>query len=224
MGIEKSPSVRVVLASESPRRRWLAGALNMPVETAGPGSDEGRPLPGETPAGFVMRLSAEKAEAVARLAGDAIVLGADTTVVLDGQVLGKPADRGEAIWMLRELRGRSHTVVTGVTALDGRSGRRLCGVKSTDVLMREYSDGEIQAYVDSGEPMDKAGAYAVQDGAFRPALETTGCYLNVVGLPLCEVVNMLEELGVRAGLRPDSHVADDCPRCPLARRTEVPAP
>jgi MAF protein len=215
MGVESSKSAEIVLASESPRRRRLVQALDTPVTAISPESEEGPPLMGETPAAFVTRLSAKKAEAVARQAVDAIVLGADTAVVLDGAVLGKPVDSRDAARMLRLLRGRMHAVITGLTTIDARSGQRLSAVMSTEVRMRRYSDEEIAAYVESGAPMDKAGAYAIQDTGFSPAAETAGCYLNVVGLPLCEVVNVLEKLGVSVRLSDDSGATADCQQCPL---------
>ena len=108
------------------------------------------------------------------------MLAADTQVVLDGESLGKPADGADAVRMLGALRGREHTVITGVTLLDAGPGRMRTSVRPSDVTMRRYSDAEIWAYVATGDPFDKAGAYAVQDVEFRPAT-VRGCYLNVVG-------------------------------------------
>jgi septum formation protein len=214
MRIHTPETVPIVLASDSPRRRRLVRALDAPVTAVSPLSEEGPPLPGETPAALVRRLSASKAEAVAPLAENAIVLGADTVVTLDGTVLGKPADEQDAARMLRLLRGRVHTVLTGLTAIDTRSGRRLTTVTGTDVRIRRFSDEELAAYVDSGAPMDKAGAYGIQDAGFSPASEADGCYHNVVGLPLCEVVRMLDQLGVRVRLDGGSGIADRCRPAP----------
>ena len=191
------------------------------MELASPDGEEGAPLAGETPRQFVLRLSLEKARLVASKTSDAIVLGADTAVVLDGDVLGKPDGKAEAVRMLRKLRGRVHTVVTGVTALDSRSGRWLSAAKATDVTMRDFSDEEVAAYVASGDSLDKAGGYAIQDEAFRPARDTFGCYLNVVGLPMCEVVGLLEGLGVQVRLRQGWQLAEQCRDCPLEQRMEV---
>lgn len=224
MGVESLRTAEIVLASDSPRRRRLMEALDTPVRAISPKSEEGPPHTDETPAEFVARLSGKKAEAVARQAGDAIVLGADTAVVLDGAVLGKPADKNDAIRMLHLLRGRVHAVITGLTTIDARSGQRLSTVTSTEVRMRRYSDEEIAAYVDSGEPMDKAGAYAIQDADFSPAEETAGCYLNVVGLPLCDVVSTLEKLEVSVRLSDDGEVIADCQQCPLDVEREVSTP
>lgn len=206
---------RVLLASGSPRRRELVRALDLDVQLMVSPGDETPRAPGETPRDFVVRQSLDKALAAAGGVADAVVIGADTTVALDRQLLGKPAGRAQATEMLRALRGREHTVLTGVTVLDAASGHRISTSKSTTVLMREYSDDELEAYVASGEPMDKAGAYAVQDEHFRPAAEVRGCYLNVVGLPLCEVVRLLTEMGVRADVRRGWEVPAQCRDCAL---------
>ena len=163
MGNTTTSARRLVLASRSRRRRRLVEALDLTVELVSPDGEEGGPLPGETPREFVCRMALEKARRVASQAEDCIVLAADTAVVLEGEVLGKPANGAEAARMLGKLRGRVHTVLTGVAALDGPSGRRVWSVKATDVTMRRYSDEEMAACVASGEPLDKAGAYAVQD-------------------------------------------------------------
>ena len=126
---------------------------------------------------------------------DEVVLTADTLVVCDGDIMAKPMDADEARGMLRKLRGRSHQVLTGV-ALRRHDGVRWCGMVATSVVMRDYADGEIEAYIARGEPFDKAGGYAVQDEAFRPVERLEGCYLNVVGLPLCAVAAGLMALGV----------------------------
>ena len=122
------------------------------------------------------------------------MIGADTSVVLEGEILGKPEDEAEARTMLTALRGRSHRVVTGVTvSCDGMSAS---SVTSSDVAMREYTDAEMERYIESGEPFDKAGGYAIQDREFAPVSGLTGCYLNVVGFPLCEVMRLMSEVGV----------------------------
>lgn len=208
---------RVVLASASPRRRQLIGALDIPVEVVPSGVTEDLPRQGEPAEQYVARLALAKALQVAEKTPDAIVLGADTTVALDGTLLGKPGTPAEAMAMLRDLRGRDHRVVTGVVALDAVNMRWLSSATSTVVRMRRYSEEEIQAYVASGEPFDKAGAYAVQDPAFRPAQEVRGCYLNVVGLPLCEVVALLGRLGIRPGLKTDWQVPQECRDCQLGQ-------
>ena len=219
---------RLVLASASPRRRALMAAFREPVRTVSPKADEEPRRDSETPEEFVVRLSAAKAREVSPLipspstgegqdggVADVLVIGADTAVVVDRDVLGKPADRAEAVEMLRRLRGRTHRVVTGVTVVDGATGRALSTSRSTDVLMRCYGDDEISAYVDTGSPFDKAGGYAVQDAIFAPAESVNGCYLNVVGLPLCDTLALLAGAGadtdLDAGWRPPA----DCANCPL---------
>ncbi len=143
-------------------------------------------------------LAERKARAVAaRREGD-LVLGADTVVAVDGRSLGKPADAVEARRMLRQLRGRSHEVVTGVALADAASGAVAVARRETTVTMRDYGEAEMAVYVASGEAMDKAGAYGVQDAAFSPAAHVRGCYANVIGLPLCTVSSMLAEHGVIA--------------------------
>ena len=147
-----------------------------------------------------LNVALAKARAVS--AGGSVVIGADTVVALDGAALGKPVDGAAATEMLLALRGRAHEVLTGV-ALREPNGQEWAGVVSTRVVMRTFSDGEIAGYVARGEPFDKAGGYAVQDAEFRPAEAVHGCYLNVVGLPLCAVVAGLAALGhmVPAGAR-----------------------
>ena len=206
----------VVLASTSPRRRRLIRALDLLVSFVNPNVEETDSVKDEAPHAFVVRQSVRKAEGAGRTVADGtVVIAADTAVSFDGRVLGKPADEREAMEMLRALRDRGHTVLTGVTVLETPSGRRLSGYRSTTVRMRGYSDEEIDAYAASGEPMDKAGAYAVQDMEFRPAAAVSGCYLNVVGLPLCDVADLLGGFGVRTGLRDGWELPPQCGDCPL---------
>lgn len=152
-----------------------------------------------------LNVAAAKAGRAGEILADEVLVAADTLVVADGRVLGKPADPPEAVRMLRGLRERAHAVLTGV-ALRRGDGRAWGGVVSTSVVMRGYTDAEIAVYVARGEPFDKAGGYAVQDTAFRPVERLDGCYLNVVGLPLCAVAAGLEAVDVAvdrpASLRP----------------------
>ena len=205
----------LVLASASPRRREIVGAFAWPVEVIAPGADEPIPHKGEAPEDFVSRLSSLKVETVADQVDGAIIIGADTAVVFDGAILGKPSDPAHAVGMLRRLRGKSHQVVTGVTVADRTSGRRTTGAVASTVAMRPYTEAEIDLYVRSGDPLDKAGAYAVQDQTFRPAASVNGCYLNVVGLPLCEVVAMFGRVGASVPLRTDWAPPPQCEACPL---------
>ena len=190
----------LVLASSSPRRTEILGRLGLPFETDEPGVDEPDAAPGADPVEVARERALEKARAVASRRNAGSVLGADTVVELDGVVLGKPRDEQDAARMLRDLRGREHRVITAVALVDAATGEAAEGYRASRVVMRDYADDEIAAYVASGAPMDKAGAYGVQDEAFAPASEVRGCYLNVVGLPVCETLKLAERFGLR--LRP----------------------
>lgn len=192
--------MRLILASASPRRRELLERLGLPFEVRPSGIEE--PLAAEVPAStLATTLARAKAADIAdrlRAAGEAaLVLGADTLVVLDGQPLGKPTSRSDARAMLRALRGRSHEVVTAVVvrAADP-AGRELTEAVVSQVLMRDYTDDEIAAYVATGEPDDKAGAYAVQGRGRRLVSRVDGCYTNVVGLPLRTTARLLQAFGL----------------------------
>lgn len=183
----------LVLASASPRRRELLEQAGFTFEVEAICVDETW-RPGEAPEDYVQRLAREKAEAVVRArqkraASASLVLGADTTVVCNDLVLGKPLDEDDAFRMLRLLSGRTHRVLTGV-CLISRAGVRTA-VDSTQVTMRPISDEEIHSYVASGEPRDKAGAYAIQGRAALWIPQIEGCYFNVVGLPLARVGAMI---------------------------------
>jgi septum formation protein len=188
----------LILASASPRRRELLAQAGYTVHVLPAHIPEHRHA-GETPAEFATRLAREKAEAVFRdkerdLGDDPdplIVLGADTIVVLGDEVLGKPADAADATRMLRLLSGRTHEVITGV-AVATSSGVQVAA-ESTSVTMDPISEDEIREYIESGEPMDKAGAYAIQGFAGRWIPRIEGCYFNVVGLPLATVRKMLNK-------------------------------
>ena len=144
-------------------------------------------------------------------------MSADTVVALDGEILGKPNSDEEARDMLSRLRNRRHQVVTGVAVLDTGSGRLHSETETSDILTRDYSDESIEAYVARREPFDKAGAYAVQDDVFDPVVRVEGCYLNVVGLPLCLLVRSLSRLGAEPKLRPFDQIPyyDRCSDCRL---------
>jgi septum formation protein len=179
---------KLILASQSPRRAELLRQAGLHFEIIVPEVDE-HPRPGETAEAFVMRTAREKAESIS--AKHSIILAADTAVVNSGGILGKPADAGEAEAMLRSLSGRTHEVMTGV-CIRFRN-RTDCFHVETKVTFRELSGPEIEEYVKSGEPMDKAGAYAIQGGAAKMVRRVEGSYSNVVGLPLCEVMERLEK-------------------------------
>jgi MAF protein len=187
---------RLILASSSPRRFELMKITGLPFEVARPDIDE-TPRPGEPGSDYVMRLSLEKARSIADHAqGDALILSADTTVVDGSQILGKPDSADEATAMLRQLRQRPHVVHTGVTLIDTASGQSATTLTTTHVFMRPYTDEEIAAYVASGDPIGKAGSYAIQNTIFHPVNRLEGCYANVVGLPMCTVYAMLGQFGV----------------------------
>ena len=186
----------LLLASGSPRRREFLELAGIPFRVEKPDVPEVRRR-GEAPVAFATRLAREKAEAVrARNSGD-WVLAADTIVVLGDRVLGKPRDAAEAGRMLRALSGKTHQVITAF-ALIGPSGRRVRAVR-TRVVFRPLRRAEIEAYVASGCPLDKAGAYAIQGGAAGMVRSISGSYTNVVGLPLAEVLDALREFKVVPG-------------------------
>ncbi|RPJ42237.1 MAG: septum formation protein Maf [Candidatus Latescibacterota bacterium] len=183
----------MALASSSPRRAELLLALGVPfrVIPPGDGTEEG----GEGGAGEIALRHAEaKARSVLDRAGDAVVLSADTLVAGEGRILGKPGDPAEAASMLRFLSGGAHEVVTAVFAIDARSGRTASGVETTRVVFRDLAPAEIEAYIATGEPFDKAGAYGVQGTAGLFVRRIEGCYFNVVGLPLVRTRAVLLEL------------------------------
>ena len=181
--------MKLILASQSPRRRELLGLLGIPFEIRVPNADETMDPTGE-PAQQVALVSRRKAEATPR-EEDAVVIAADTIVVCDGKILGKPKDPEDAVRMLRLLSGRTHQVMTGLTVL---YQDKVCShTEVTQVTFRELSDSEILGYVRSGEPMDKAGAYGIQGGAALFAQGICGDYYNVVGLPVCRLVQVLQE-------------------------------
>ncbi len=181
--------MRIVLASASPRRRDLLARLGILFTTTPSALDEAV-RPGEDAAAYVCRLARDKARAIA--AGDPaeVVIGADTSVILDGVILGKPADAAEARGMLGALRDRVHQVMTGV-AVEGPGGASRTAVYTTNVRMRAYAAEEVERYIATGDPFDKAGSYAIQHAGFAPVATLDGCYLNVVGLPLYETLALL---------------------------------
>jgi septum formation protein len=184
----------LILASSSPRRQELLRQTGIDFEVMAPHINEDQ-RPGEAPLEYALRLAHEKAQTVARHRPLGPVLGADTIVVVDGEVLGKPADVADAVRMLRRLSARVHQVSTAVSLAlpEGSADTRSC---TTQVYFRRLTDDEIQQYVAGGEPMDKAGAYAIQGGAARWADRIEGEYSNVVGLPLSLVTDMLRTNGL----------------------------
>lgn len=185
----------LILASRSPRRQQLLTALGLAFSVDAADVDE-TPLPDEDPAALACRLCRAKAAAVAARHPGAIVLAADTVVALDGALLGKPADSAEAAAMLTALRGRTHQVCTAVSV--ARDGATASQLSVSDVTMRSYSEAEVAAYVATGDPLDKAGAYAIQHLAFSPVAAWTGCYTGIMGLPLALAREMLAVAGISA--------------------------
>ena len=179
---------RLLLASQSPRRRELLALLGLPFESDASDVDEA-PRLNESPAALAARLSQAKAQACP--AKHTVIIACDTIVAHEGQVLGKPSDADEASQMLRRLRGRPHSVYTAVTLLEKDAEHSVTDVAETQVIMRAYTDAELAAYVASGDPMDKAGAYAIQHRGFHPVSEVQGCFANVMGLPLCHLTRHL---------------------------------
>jgi MAF protein len=187
---------RLILASGSPRRRQLLSLLGIPFVIKAGGVDE-KPLAAEPPSELVLRVSQAKARAVRDIRQDELVIAADTVVVLDGDVLGKPSDPDDAMRMLRDLRGRPHVVYSGISIWHPASWSMLSELSDSHVWMREYSDEELAVYVASGDPLDKAGAYAIQHPEFAPVTRVEGCWLSVMGLPLCHLKRALTRFGVQ---------------------------
>lgn len=187
---------RIVLASSSPRRRELLSTLGLGFDIIHPSSDE-TVSGNETPEDFVLRVSAEKASSVSRTLGDGVVvIGADTIVVVDGEMLGKPEDRGEAYSMLRKLSGKEHHVFTAFSIVRPKSEILHSEIVDTRVRVKPLAASEIEGYIKTGEPMDKAGAYGIQGiGSFMVG-GIEGSYSNVVGLPVEELLAALKKLGI----------------------------
>jgi MAF protein len=207
----RAATLSLLLASASPRRQALIGLLGIAWRAAAADVDEARFLI-DDPLVAALNVAVAKARATAGDAGE-VVVAADTLVVAPDGVLGKPADAAEARSMLGQLRGRSHRVVSGV-ALTASDGRAWGGVVSTRVVLRTFSDAEVGAYIARGEPFDKAGGYAIQDDLFRPVERVEGCFLNVVGLPVCAVAAGLNALGVpvsAAGMPPCDYCRSGAP-------------
>lgn len=189
--------MKIVLASSSPRRAEILRNAGIPFEIRAAQVDEAV-IPGESPQAMVARLAEAKARAAAALLGgaqDCIVLGADTTVELDGEILGKPLDPADAREMLAKLSGRTHHVLTGIFLMRMPGGATRAAVEGSAVAFARISEKQIDKYVKSGEPMDKAGAYAIQGIAGRFISRIEGCYFNVVGLPMAKLFGLLQELG-----------------------------
>lgn len=206
----------LILASASPRRSALLAGLGLSFRVVPSGVPEATD-PALPPEEMARQLARRKAGAVAAAQPGGLVIGADTLVVLEGTVLGKPLDAADAARMLRLLRGRWHRVISGVAVIDAATGRSRLSAVTTHVLMGDYPDSQIAAYVASSEPLDKAGAYAIQGLGGGLVARIEGCYNNVVGFPLCELAALLSAFGVSLdGAGPLCALPDGqpCPRLP----------
>lgn len=189
----------LVLASASPRRRELLGIAGFMFSSVVVDADES-PLPNENPRQYTLRVAQIKARmAMTVVQGKPLVIAADTTVDDRGTILGKPLNPQEAEVTLKRLRGRTHQVHTAVVVMDSATGAMDYEIATTDVPMRAYSDAEIATYISTGDPFDKAGSYAIQHQIFHPVETRTGCYANVIGLPLCHLLKVFRRMGVTMG-------------------------
>jgi len=206
----------LVLASNSPRRKELLALIGIEYRVAPVEIDE-TPFVGENPQAYVLRMAQSKALRAGSLAAlDEIVLAADTTVADQGMILGKPMDAADAGRMLRQLCGGTHQVYTALAAYCPGTQRLILDWCETMVPMRDYSDEEIHAYIESGDPFDKAGAYAIQHVGFHPVQDLQGCFANVMGLPLCHVIRLLRRFKADS----DADTPQSCQeylgyRCPI---------
>lgn len=187
---------QIVLASSSPRRSSLLRQIGIPFEIVPPDVDESRYIFGDDPAGTAERLALAKAKSAAGRvdARGRLVLGADTVVLFEGEFIGKPKDAEDAFAMLQKLAGRAHRVLTGFALLDPRTNRAVTGHEWTTVTMRKLTDAEIRAYVDTGEPLDKAGSYGAHAQGAGLVTRVEGCFYNVIGLPLARLLVELKNV------------------------------
>lgn len=194
-----TPTTTLILASASQRRQQFLRDLGLTFTIHVADIDE-TPLPQEEPVAMTRRLAEAKARAVAdRLAAtptDALIIASDTTVALGGEIYGKPIDAADATRMLRDLRDRNHVVISAISVLRLSDRHQATRVNVTTVTMRAYTDAEIAAYVATGDPLDKAGAYGIQSPNFAPACALDGCYASVMGLPLDDLCALLTQFGV----------------------------
>lgn len=208
------PRRTVVLASASPRRRELLRCLGLGLDLVSPQVDESTAVSGRhTPENLAEALALAKAEWAVAAGKQGVIIAADTVVAHQGRMLGKPGSEAEGRDMLRSLRGRTHRVTTGLAVIDTVSGARSACHVSAEVKMRLYSDQEIEAYLASGRYADKAGGYGIQDEPFSPVEYVKGCYLNVVGLPLCETARQLARIGVSIDPAAAAKLPGICRRC-----------
>ncbi len=202
----------LILASGSPRRSELLTAMGLKFENASSNIAETPTLGLSPEEQAVAHARAKASTAAAKFMGGTII-AADTIVALGDELLGKPGSADEAIKMLTKLRGKTHRVVTAVAITDAATGETLIDYRISHVTMRNYTDQEIEDYVKSGSPLDKAGAYGIQDKTFSPVSRVKGCYLNVVGLPVCLMLDLLMKLGVHPNISSNWRPAGNCPDC-----------
>ena len=202
----------IILASASPRRRELLSRLGIPFDVRPVSVIE--EVESGNPVIVASRLARMKAEAARLTEPEEPILAADTVVVHAGAILGKPRDADEAREMLRRLRGESHRVITAVAVIPRGGRAALLRHPETEVTMRAFTDGEIEASIARGDPFDKAGGYAIQDEMLRPVRRYEGCYCNVVGLPLWTTVELLRRAGVDITIKAAS-LLPQCEGCPL---------
>ena len=204
----------IVLASASPRRQELLAHLKLPFTVRPLDVDERAPSHGNAEI-IARRLARTKAEAARLVDQDSVIIAADTVVAVDASILGKPANAEDARQMLERLRAREHEVVSAVAVM--RAGGRSALIRHpiTRVVMRDFADIEIGASILRGDPFDKAGAYAIQDEAFRPVERYDGCYCNVVGLSLWATMGLLRKADVRVSAVSESDLLPQCALCPL---------
>ena len=196
----------LILASNSPRRKQLLALGEWEFQVLPVDIDESQ-IDGESARDYVLRLAQKKAHAAGqRVAPGNIIVAADTTVVDGDEILGKPSSPQEAFHMLHQLRGRSHQVYSAICVFDVSTSFKISDLCCTEVVMRSYDHEEISAYIASGDPLDKAGAYAIQHRGFDPVEKIDGCYANVVGLPLCHLVRMLRKFDVS----PITNITHNC--------------
>ncbi len=221
-------NISLLLASASPRRQELIALLGLPFAILPAHVDEESVIEPD-PVATTLAIARLKGRRVAAMMQDAanghhaeatIIVAADTTVVIDGRLLGKPATPAEATAMLRLLRGRTHAVHTALMLINKRNGREAEAVQTSHVTMRTYSDAEMAAYVDTGDPLDKAGAYAIQHPVFRPVAQLTGCYTGVMGLSLCQLIQMLRAWDVPVAA-PETAVAQAHQQYPCPLLAEI---
>ncbi len=204
-----------ILASNSPRRKELLALFQQPFAIHPADVDEDI-QPGEDPAEYVCRLARDKAAKVAEIKPEgALILAADTTVMLNGSIFGKPESANEAKRMLLQLRGRIHQVYTAVALRVPLQDIHIELLCCSDVPMRAYDEAEVDSYVASGDPLDKAGAYAIQNDQFHPVEQFEGCFASVMGLPLCHIARALRNMGKMPAVAIDfacqQHLGYDCP-------------